>query len=149
MTIRSPNAISEATGRAAHRTSTGTIKPRGRCILPLSAVRSPSMTPFWRPFSALFELQGRRVDAVALPGRLWPVREEMAEVSAAGRTEDLGADHAVAPVALLLDRGLACGGEEGGPAAARVVLRVRLEEQRAAAGAMVGARVEDVVVLTG
>ena len=73
----------------------------------------------------------------------------MAEVSAAGRTEDLGADHAVAPVALLLDRGLACGGEEGGPAAARVVLRVRLEEQRAAAGAMVGARVEDVVVLTG
>src|SRR5689334_15649963 len=67
---------------------------------------------------------------------------------AAPRAGHLGTDHAVAQVAVLLDR-LAERLVEGGPAAARVVLGVGLEELRAAAGAQVDAGLEDLVVLAG
>ena len=76
-----------------------------------------------------------------------PVREHVAEVAAAARAQHLGADHPVGDVRLLLDRVVALRRVEGGPAAARVVLRVRLEQLGAAPGAAVRARLEDVVVL--
>src|SRR5918992_1326610 len=69
------------------------------------------------------QLQGSRVDAVALPGWVRPVGKDVAKVSAAVRAHDLGADHAVARVRLFLNCFLACGRVERGPAAARVVLR--------------------------
>src|SRR5947209_6389376 len=76
------------------------------------------------------------------------VREHVPEVAAAARAQHFGANHAVAGVGLLLDRVLAGRRVERGPAAARVVLRVRLEQLRSAAGAAVRPRLEDVVVLT-
>src|SRR5436853_5455178 len=71
----------------------------------------------------------------------------MAEVAAATRAQHLGADHPVRRVDLLVHGVLAGRSGEGGPAAARVVLRVGVEQLRAAAGAAVGARLEGVVVL--
>src|SRR3954451_10557051 len=76
-----------------------------------------------------------------------PVREDMPEVPAAARAQDLGAGHEKAAVRLLLDRVRLCGRGEGRPAAAGVVLRVGAEELGPAAGALVGARLERVVVL--
>ena len=73
----------------------------------------------------------------------------MAEVSAAASAHHLGAEHAVAYVRLFLDRILACRREEGRPAATGVVLALREEELRAAAGTAVDAGLEDVVVLAG
>src|SRR3954453_18160273 len=74
-----------------------------------------------------------------------PVREDVSEVAAAARAEHLGADHPVADVRLLLDR--ARRRRERGPAAARGVLRVRVEQLGAAAGADVRPGLERVVVL--
>src|SRR4051812_2256610 len=73
----------------------------------------------------------------------------MAEVAAAVRAHDLRAHHPVARVRLLVDRSVSCRGEERGPAAAGVVLRLGLEQRRAAAGADIRPVVEDVVVLAG
>src|SRR6266704_2580374 len=95
----------------------------------------------------LLELQRRRVDAVALAGRRRPVGEHVPEMAAAARAHDLRADHAVADVGLLVGRLLRRGCVERGPAAARVVLRARDEQLRSAAGALVRARLEDMVVL--
>src|SRR5690242_17227404 len=99
------------------------------------------------PSLLLLELQRRRVDAVADPRGVRPVGEEMAEVAAAVRAHHLGADHAEAHVRLLVDRLAARRRVERGPAAAGVVLRLRLEQRRAAACADVRPVVEHVVVL--
>src|SRR3954468_4165279 len=72
----------------------------------------------------------------------------MAEVTAAGGAEHLGALSGQGRVGLLLDRLRVGRRRERGPAAAGVVLGVRLEELGAATGALVGARLEAVVVLT-
>src|SRR4051812_5095804 len=72
----------------------------------------------------------------------------MAEVTAAGGAEHLGALHAEGRVGLLLDRLRVGRRRERGPAAAGVVLGVRLEELGPTTGALVGARLEAVVVLT-
>src|SRR4051812_12574466 len=69
-------------------------------------------------------------------------------MTAAGGAEHLGALHAEGRVGLLLDRLRVGRRRERGPAAAGVVLGVRLEELGAATGALVGARLEAVVVLT-
>src|SRR5205085_7949997 len=55
--------------------------------------------------------------------------------------------HPVGRVGLLLDSVVTRGRREGRPAAARVVLRVGVEQLRAAPGAAVAARLEDVIVL--
>ena len=69
-------------------------------------------------------------------------------MAAAVRAHDLGANHPVRPVCLLVD-GLTVGRRvERGPAAAGVVLRLRAEELGAAAGAPVGAGLERVVALS-
>src|SRR5438876_4918060 len=100
-------------------------------------------------FSPLFllQFQCRRVDAVTLPGGLRAVREDVAEMAAAVRAHDLGAHHAEGLVPLLIDRLLAGGRVERGPAAAGVVLRVGDEELGATAGTVVCARLEHMVVL--
>ena len=78
-----------------------------------------------------------------------PVWEDVAEVAAAVRAHDLGAHHPEGRVALLVDRLLFRRCVEGGPAAARVVLRLRREQLGSAPRAVVGAWVERVVVLAG
>src|SRR5215212_10727529 len=93
------------------------------------------------------ELQRGGIDAVALAGRVRAVREDMAEVATAVGAQDLRSNHPMARVGLLLDRVLRRGGRERGPAAAGVVLRVRLEKLYAAPGAAVGPGLENVVVL--
>ena len=95
----------------------------------------------------LVQLQRRGIDAVALARRARAVGEEVSEVAAAVRTQDLRPDHPVARVRLLLDRLLGRRCEERRPAAPGVVLRLRAEELSAAAGADVLPRLEDVVVL--
>src|SRR3954452_23833516 len=71
----------------------------------------------------------------------------MAEATAAGGAEHLGAFHAEGRVGLLVDRLRVGRRRERGPAAAGVVLRIGDEELCPAAGAPVGARLERVVVL--
>src|ERR1700756_522819 len=68
-------------------------------------------------------------------------------MAAAFRAHDLGPHHPVARVRLLLDRLAARRRRERRPAAARVVLRVRLEQLGPAARAAVRPGLEDVVVL--
>src|SRR5215210_3828658 len=67
-------------------------------------------------------------------------------MAAALRAEDLCPNHPVARVDLLVDGFRARRREERWPAAAGVVLRFGGEQLRAAAGAAVAARIEDVVV---
>src|SRR5487761_1151363 len=85
-------------------------------------------------------LQGSRVDAVALSGGPGPVVEDVAEVAAAAPADDLGADHPMAGIGAQLHRLQVGGLVEARPAGARVELGVRSEELRAAAGAVVRAR---------
>src|SRR5436190_14296954 len=92
------------------------------------------------PLLLLLEFQCCRVDAVARPGRVRAVREDVPEVATAARAHDLGADHAEADVALLVDRLLRGRRGERGPAATGVVLRVGDEQFRSTACAVVGAR---------
>src|ERR1700731_89228 len=91
---------------------------------------------------ALFrlQLQRRRIDAVAQSGRAGAVLEDMAEMAVALRTKHLGADHAVADVALLVDMALRCGLRKTRPAAAGIELGVGFEQRLPAAGAGIGAR---------
>src|SRR4051794_7057981 len=77
-----------------------------------------------------------------------PVREDVAEVTAAGGAQHLGALHAEGRVGLLLDRLRVSRRGKRGPAAAGVVLGVGGEELGPTTGALVGARLEAVVVLT-
>src|SRR5690606_16709005 len=93
--------------------------------------------------------EGRRVDAVPQPRGMRPVGEDVPEVAAAARAQNLGAHHPVARVGLLVDRALAGRGVEGRPAATGVGLRVGVEQLGPAAGAAVRAGLEHVVVLAG
>src|SRR5262249_45664866 len=96
-------------------------------------------------------LQGQRagVDAVALPGRARPVREDVPEVAAAGRAGDLGADHPVAAVDVRVDALERHRLDEARPACARVELRLGAEELRAAARTAVDAGRLGVEILAG
>ena len=89
--------------------------------------------------SSALEVERARVDAVAQAGRVRAVVEDMAEVAAARRAHDLGANHPVARVGLRDDAVERRRLEEARPAAARLELRVRAEELRPAAGAAVDA----------
>src|SRR6478672_12508864 len=71
----------------------------------------------------------------------------MAEMTAATCAQHLGADHSVAGVRLRVDRFVGSRRVERGPAAAGVVLSLRLEQLGSAAGATVGAGLEREVVL--
>src|SRR3954447_10844944 len=95
------------------------------------------------------ELQCRRVDAVALAGRVGPVIEQVAEVGAAVLAHDLRAPHEQRLVVALLDLALLGGLVEAGPAGAGVELRARVEQVLAAHNAAVHAVVVAVVVLAG
>src|SRR5690606_20229431 len=95
------------------------------------------------------ELQGRRVHAVAQPGRLGSVGEDVAEVGVVGGAEDLDAAHPVAEVLLRADGVAADRRPEAGPPRPGVVLGVGVEELVAAAGAAVDAVALEVPVLAG
>src|ERR1700727_909495 len=81
------------------------------------------------------ELQRRRVDAVAQARGAGAVLEHMAEMAVALRAQYLGADHAVADVAFLVDMAFRRRGGEAWPAATGVEFGVGLEQGLAAAGA--------------
>src|SRR4029077_14783579 len=85
------------------------------------------------------ELHGSRVHAVAQPRRLRAVLEDVAEMAAAARADDLDPAHEPGVVDVLVDRLLVDGGPEARPARAGLELRVGAEELLAAAGAHVGA----------
>src|SRR5688572_27199871 len=74
------------------------------------------------------EVEGDRVQAVALARRPGTVIEEMAEVAAAPGARDLGAPHPEAPILVKLDRSPSDRLEEAGPARARFVFRLGTEQ---------------------
>src|SRR5919106_1264277 len=95
------------------------------------------------------ELERAGVDAEAQAGRAWAVRKHVPEVAAARGAHHFGPHHAVAPVLLGDDAVEARGLHEARPAGARVVLRLRAEELRAAAGAAIDPRLLRVDVFAG
>src|SRR2546430_1564982 len=143
-----------STGWSGLKTTTELIRtPPSACgtrslrYLPHSEVANPTDASVRACRSPLVQLQRGGVDAITEPGRGRAVREDVPEVAAARRAQHLGAHHAVTCVGLLLHGLLARRRGERGPAAAGVVLCIRVEQLRAAAGAAVGARLEDMVVL--
>src|SRR5437588_683216 len=86
------------------------------------------------------EVQGQRVDAVALAGRLRTVVEYVPQVRLARRAEDLGAAHEQAVVGLGIHRVVLGRRREAGPAGARVELGLRGEQLGAAGRAPIHAR---------
>src|SRR4028118_2147689 len=76
----------------------------------------------------LVQLQRRRVDAVAQPGRAGAVVEHVAQVRAAAAAPDFGADGVVAGVDLRLPPLRGGGGVEAGPAAVCVELGLGAEQ---------------------
>src|SRR5947207_12720722 len=143
-----------STGWSGLKTTTELIRtPPSACgtrslrYLPHSEVANPTDASVRACRSPLVQLQRGGVDAITEPGRVRAVREDVPEVAAAGRAQHLCAHHAVARVGLLLHGLLPRRRRERRPAAAGVVLRIRVEQLRAAAGAAVGARLEDMVVL--
>src|SRR5439155_18342690 len=85
------------------------------------------------------ELDRNRVDAVAQPGGVRPVVEDMAQVATALRTRHFGPHHEVAGVDVLLDGGGRRRLIEARPAAVGVELGLRDEQLRPAPGAAVNA----------
>src|SRR5690606_23579262 len=106
-----------------------------------SCCRRPGSTPRRSPLVLLARHQPerRRVEAVALAGRLRAVRKDMAEMRVAAAAQDLRALHGEAAVGLGADRGRFDGGVEARPAGAGIVLGGGVEQRLAAADADVGA----------
>jgi len=71
------------------------------------------------------QIEGRAVDAVAHPGRVGTVREDVAEVRAALVTHHLGAVHVVAVVIFLANGSEVERLEEAGPPRAGLELGLR------------------------
>src|SRR6478609_1963364 len=95
------------------------------------------------------QLQRCRIDAVAQAGRAGAVIEDMAEMAVAFRAQHLGADHAVADVALLVDMAVQRGRGKARPAAAGIELGVGFEQRLAAAGAGIGALAMLMLIFAG
>src|SRR5438128_11321013 len=95
------------------------------------------------------ELEGDRVDAVALAGRRGAVRKDVAQVRAAAATGHFNAHHPVARVGVELDV-LAVGGlGEARPAGSRVELGIRAKQLVPTRRAHVHAAVLRVHIPTG
>src|SRR5215470_532726 len=90
---------------------------------------------------ALVELERGGVDAIALPGRLGPVVEDVPEVRIAPRAVHLGPAHEEARVLLGLDRLRRGRLEVRRPAGAGVELVIRAEERLTTADAVVCAAI--------
>src|SRR5690348_10074195 len=95
--------------------------------------------------SAFVERKRRRVDAVAESRGLGSIGKDVAQMRAAAGAGGLDPPHSMRQVFVVLNRVLVSRQVEAGPAAGGVKLRVRLEEQRAAARAVVGSVVVVVV----
>src|SRR3954454_17789827 len=102
----------------------------------------------WRPLFRL-QLQRRRIDAVAQAIGPGAVIEDVAEMAVAFRAQHLGAHHAVADVALLVDMAVIRRPGKTRPAAAGIELGVGLEQRLAAAGASIGALAVLMLVFAG
>src|SRR5271166_5593031 len=94
-------------------------------------------------------LQRRRVDAVAKPGWARAIVEDVAEMASAFRAQHLGADHAVAGIALLIDMAFGRRRGEARPAAAGIEFGIGFEQRLSAAGADIGARAVLVLIFAG
>src|SRR5262245_24252553 len=80
------------------------------------------------------QLQGGRIDAVAQAGGAGAVVEDVAEMAVAFRAQRLGADHAVADIALFVDMAVDGRRGETRPAAAGIELGIRFKQRLAATG---------------
>ena len=88
-------------------------------------------------FALRIELQRRRIDAVALAGRLRAVGENVPQVGATFRADDFVAHHAMARIQRGPHAFFVCGIKEAWPAAAGVKLCLRGKQFRPAANAAV------------
>src|SRR5208337_5121195 len=84
----------------------------------------------------LFELEGRRVDAVTQTRGSGAVVEHVSQMSIAGAAEDLGTGHPQAAIILGANVLRIYRLPEAGPTRSGVVLRGRIEQRRAAANAL-------------
>src|SRR5438067_1770609 len=111
--------------------------------------RPPSLTGWPRSPIGGIQVQGTRVDAVALPRGTRPVVEDVTQVTATPAAHHLGPAHPQAVVRAQLDV-LGHGWlVEAGPACSRVEFRLRVEQLGAAARAPVHAVLLDVPIGTG
>src|SRR5690606_30598485 len=85
------------------------------------------------------EIQCRAVHAIALPGRLWTVREHVAEMCVAGGAADLNTPHEERAVFMFGDGVLADRGKEARPAGPGIKFGARGKQRRAAGNAPVEA----------
>src|SRR5690606_6476936 len=81
------------------------------------------------------EGEGCGIDAIALARRLRSVGENVAKMTAAIRTGDFGAHHAVTAVGMCIDRRIWKRLKETRPAGSRIILGLGSKQRRAAARA--------------
>ena len=93
----------------------------------------------WGPLRLLLQIQRQGVDAVALPGRLRPVVEDVAEVRPAVLAEDFRPAHEETVVGVKLDRLQVGRLVKARPPGTRFELGLRTEQLGAAGGATIGA----------
>src|SRR4029079_7505070 len=103
----------------------------------------------WLEVLFRLQLQRGRIDAVAQARWIRPVIEDVAEMTVAFRAQNLGADHAMARVALLVDMTFSDGRRKTRPTAAGIELGVGFEQCLSAAGAGIGALALLVFVFAG
>src|SRR6202795_5257485 len=103
----------------------------------------------WVRLLLRFEVERRRVHAVAQPGRPGTIRKHVAQMRIAAGATRLGASHAIAGVGMYADVLAVGGGEEARPSVSRIKFCFRAKKQCAAADAVVGPVVVFVPVLAG
>src|SRR5208282_716745 len=95
------------------------------------------------------EVEGRRVHAVAQPGRPRTIRKHVPQMRIAAGTARLRSSHTITGVGDFLDVLAIGGGIETRPPGSRIKFRFRAKKQRATADAVVRAVVVLVPVLAG
>ena len=95
------------------------------------------------------EAQGGGVDAIAHSGGVWAIGKDVAEMASAAGAGDLGSDHAVAAVCVLLDVVFGERIVKAGPAAMGVKLGLGRKELESAGGAEINSGSFGVSVLSG
>ncbi len=109
---------------------------------------APQYSPLFFLFIGL-KVESRRVDAVALTGRLRTVRKDVPEVGATPCTNDLCATHSMTVIRAELDVPLLNDVVEAWPTTPGLKLGVRIEERRVADDAAVGPVLFVIPILSG
>src|ERR1022692_1448922 len=143
---RSASAISAARPSSTQSTVMSSCARPRRTLAPIITSSSASRTRKASLFLGV-ELERGRVHAIALPGRLRTVVEDVAEMRVAGRAQDFGTARQKAVVGLGADRFGAGGRVKARPSATGVELGFGIEEQGAAARAAIAAGLLVVPVL--